>query len=338
MSRARLEHACRVVLALLPLQLLTAPCVFALETTAEFGPVAARVRLEPDSPVIGDPMTLLIEVIAEDGVEVLMPEFGEALDRFSIMDFAPREQLDDQGRTLFSQRYTLRAPISGSHTLPSILIEFVDRRPGRDPAPEGQDAYELLTEPMAFEVASLVPDAASADLSPPMGELAPLGSRVTSPWRWLLGLALLAIAVSPFVYRFWLRWRERRSVRSAYEVARSELDALLAARRPRPEQANPFFVELSGIVRRYLERRFAVRSPELTTERFLELVSGSPDLTKAHQDLLRDFLRQSDLVKFAHHIPSPKAIDEAIDAAARFLEETRIELVAATGTPQAMEV
>jgi len=93
-----------------------------------------------------------------------------------------------------------------------------------------------------------------------------------------------------------------------------------------------FFVELSGIVRRYLERRFQLRSPELTTERFLEQVSGSPDLSDAHQVLLRDFLRQSDLVKFAHVIPEPRDIENAIDAVTSFVEETRDDDLPESGT------
>jgi hypothetical protein len=120
--------------------------------------------------------------------------------------------------------------------------------------------------------------------------------------------------------------RSRAALRSAYELARSELDALLAGPRPTGDRIDAFFVELSGIVRRYLERRFQLRSPELTTERFLEVVSGSPDLSDAHQVMLRDFLRQSDLVKFAHVIPDAGAVQDAIDAVSSFVEDTRDDL------------
>jgi hypothetical protein len=310
--------------------------VQALERSAQLGPVTVSVVLEPDEPVIGDPMTLAIEASAEDGVEVLMPDFGEALDRFRIVDFVPRERIDGAGRTVHSQRYSFRAPASGEHLLPAILIEFVDRRPGQDPAPEDQDAYELLTDSIPFVVASVVPDSVTADLSPPMGPLGPLGTRTGPVWSWILGLVVVAAAASPFLYRAWQRFRERASMRSAYDLARDELDALLAGAKPTPDRVDGFFVELSGIVRRYLERRFALRSPELTTERFLEQVSGSPDLSASHQDLLRDFLRESDLVKFAHHIPSPEAIERATAFVRRFVDETRDDPLAAGAGPQAL--
>ncbi len=60
-----------------------------------------------------------------------------------------------------------------------------------------------------------------------------------------------------------------------------------------------FFVAISAIVRRYLEDRFDLRAPELTTEEFLALAGSASSLSHDHQHLLRDFLRQADLVKFA---------------------------------------
>jgi hypothetical protein len=295
----------------------------ALETEARAGPVELRVTLSPDAPRIGDRLALEIVAVAEPGVELLMPDFGEALDRFDIVDFAPRQRVDDAGRTVATQRYTLEAPASGDHRIPSILVEFVDRRPGRPPAPEDRDAYELLTDPIPFAVASVVPDEATAELSPPLGRLDP--RTAGGSWRtaWLIGLLAVAGAAAPFVWRALLRRRARAEERSAYAVARSALDELLAAEPPEePEAIDAFFVELSGIVRRYLEARFGLRSPELTTERFLEAVSASPDLTDTHRALLRDFLSECDLVKFADVIPSRADIAQAIDAACRFVDET----------------
>ena len=76
-------------------------------------------------------------------------------------------------------------------------------------------------------------------------------------------------------------------------------------------------------MRQYLEDRFQIHSPELTTDEFLDLVSASPDLSRVHQQLLRPFLRRADLVKFAHHRPDASEVEDSVDVARRFLEETR---------------
>jgi hypothetical protein len=297
-----------------------------LEATSEAGPVRATVRLSPPEPAIGDPLGLELEVRAEPDVELLMPEFGDALDRFSIVDFTHSEAADDEGRTISRQRYTLAPSRSGAQVIPQLLVEFVDRRDGRDPAPEGEDAYELLTAALEFEVAAALPKGASLELREPLGKL---GAReVPGRYRtlWLLA-ALVAVAVSAyFGFRVLTIWRTRSLRRSAYDVAKADLDALLMAPRPGAREMDAFFVQLSGIVRRYLENRFGLRSPELTTEEFVEELADSPDLVRSHQRLLREFLNRADLVKFAHVVPDPADVELSLESARSFLEATRSEV------------
>ena len=305
-----------MVLGLVP----TSP---AIQTTAQNGPVEVSVRMTPEAPVIGDALHLEIEVIADPGVELLMPEFGEALERFKVVDFVPREKLDPNGQIRSQQRYTLRVPSSGPHQIPSILVEFVDRRPGKPTAPDGQDAYEILTDPIPFAVQSMLPEAAAAELSPPLGRLDPLQSPTTPLWPWVIGLLLTALVGLPLGIRKLRTLRDQAAVRSAWEIARMELDELLTGPLPDKENIDAYFVRLSGIVRTYIEARFGVRSPELTTERFLEAASDSPELSESHQLLLRDLLLQCDLVKFAQVVPAQSTIQDIIALAGRFIDETR---------------
>lgn len=205
----------------------TAEAAERLEESVESGPVKATVQLEPVRPLIGDPVSLTVTVVAEKDVELLMPEFGEALERFAIIDFVPRESIDDQGRTVAVQKYRLQPPVSGRQAIPPILIEYVDRRPGQREAPEGLDAYELLTERIEFEVQSVIPSDAAAELKPPLGRLQPLASPPPSRWPWGMAALIVLAAASPFAVRAFSRWRRLAKRRSAYEIARARLDRLL---------------------------------------------------------------------------------------------------------------
>jgi len=273
--------------------------------------------------VIGDAIELDLEVRAEPGVELLMPEFGEALDRFAIVAFVPSEEATDEGGTVARQRYTLQASRSGPQRIPPLRIGFVDRRPGRAPAPQGEDAFELLTERVDFEVSPVLPPDAPLDPRPALGPLPPLAEPAPPLWPWLLGAGVLLAAAMPFALRALRAARVERRRASAYDLARAELDALLYGPRPDAASMGAFFVRLSGIVRRYLEDRFGLRSPELTTEEFLVELARSPDLYRSHRDLLERFLERADLVKFAHHLPDAAAVDESVRAAQSFLEQTR---------------
>jgi hypothetical protein len=304
-----------------------------LETRVETGPVSAVVRLSPSEPAIGDPLILELEVHAEPDVELLMPEFGEALDRYAVVDFSRSERADDSGGTISVQRYTLQPARSGQQSIPALLVEFIDRRPGRDPAPEGEDAYELLTEAIDFAIASVLADDAPLEFRPALGTLGPLRTGQRNLWVWLVGAAVVVLIGAPVAYRSTMVWRARARRSSAYESARSELDALLMAPRPTDAEMDAFFVRLSGVIRRYLEDRFALRSPELTTEEFLDELADSPDLLRSHQKVLRNFLRRADLVKFAHYLPTSSDVEDSLDTARRFLEATRSDSPAETGSP-----
>ncbi|MEE2674142.1 MAG: hypothetical protein VX466_10120 [Myxococcota bacterium] len=301
-----------------------------IERTAERGPVIVILRIEPGEPVIGDSVTLDFEVRAEPNVELLMPEFGEALGRFQIVDFVPSEEIDDRGATIARQRYHLQPARSGRQTIPPLRVEFVDRRTGYQPAPEGEDAYELMTDRVVLEIGSVLPAQAPLELRDAHEPLAPRRGPLGPWWAWATGAGLLLAAAAPFLVRLYRNAQAQRRQASAYEIARSELDALLYGGRPAADRAamDAFYVKLSTIVRRYLENRFALRSPEQTTEEFLSDMGRSPDLARTHQQLLRAFLEQADLVKFAALVPSGDDLDVQIQAAQAFLEETREQATA----------
>ena len=287
-----------------------------VETKA--GPVTATITLVPAAPRLGDPLVLTLEVAARAGVVVEMPAFGEALGRFAIVDFAPREEVTDDG-VLLSQRYTLQTPMSGRQRIPRLRLEFLDQRdPDVDP-----EAKELLTDELAFVVASVLP------AGQPLTELRPLraalqelqGPWLQRYWPWLaLGLVVLAGGAVGAVA--WLRRAEERARLTAFDRATARLDRLERRGLPSAEAADAWYVELSDIVRRYIEQRFALRAPELTTEEFLAEAGRSPELTATHRELLSAFLATCDRVKFARYSPGEDESQGALDVARRFLNET----------------
>lgn len=131
----------------------------------------------------------------------------------------------------------------------------------------------------------------------------------------VLGLALLG---------WWLWRRHRRAsaepIRVAapqptpYDLAVAALDRLRAANLA----VEPFYTQLSAIVRQYIEGRFGLHAPERTTEEFLAQASLPPE----QMALLAAFLGEADLVKFARHQPGPEDCERAWAAARKFVEET----------------
>ena len=82
----------------------------------------------------------------------------------------------------------------------------------------------------------------------------------------------------------------------------------------------PFFVKLSSILRTYLEGRYALNAPELTTE---ELTQKLPH---EHRKLLGPFFEQSDLVKFARADAQQEVMQTAFQTVEQFVNQTTEEL------------
>jgi hypothetical protein len=144
---------------------------------------------------------------------------------------------------------------------------------------------------------------------------------VPSPELWFLWLAGGA-ALAALAYGAW-RWYRHVSTASKlpYEIA---LDRLEKARALMTlETAREFSIEVSEIVRSYIEARFHVRVAHQTTEEFLHnLLEPSDALLASHQELLAEFLHHCDLAKFARWILSMEEMEEMHASARVFVLET----------------
>jgi hypothetical protein len=309
-----------------------------LTQSTESGPVKATVTLTPKQPRLGDAITLTLTVEAAAGVTVEMPAFGEALGRFSIINFTPRQHTEANGHKVLSQRYTLQAPMSGRQRIPRLRIEFADGRPGQqhDAGAGAAPTHELLTDEIAIQIESVLPDGElAAELRPARAALPPPPERgvLARWWPWLAS-ALAALCL----FLAWRAWRRAAAIRtrvSAYDAALKRLGALERRGLPHDHEVDGWYVELSAIVRRYLEDRFGVRAPELTTEEFLREARRAGGLTDAHRSLLSTFLEGCDRVKFARYAPDEHESREALTAARRFIEETRVRAEPVANAPAA---
>ena len=106
---------------------------------------------------------------------------------------------------------------------------------------------------------------------------------------------------------------------SPIERAWVELDRLLKKGLPGRGRYKDFYVELTMVVRRYIERRHSVRAPNLTTEEFLAAAKDNPAFTPEAVAELKSFLESADMVKFAGVDATPAMADSATDKAKDYL-------------------
>jgi hypothetical protein len=146
------------------------------------------------------------------------------------------------------------------------------------------------------------------DIRPPIHIAAPF------PWlAWSAGVLFL-VGVSAVAWK--LRRREKRKL--AYEIALERLENT----RPlmRENNAEPFSLAVSEIVRRFIEEVLPVRAAHRTTDEFLRDLIALPYLPLAqHRDSLADFLRHCDLAKFARWSLTVSQMEAMLDSAKAFV-------------------
>lgn len=262
---------------------------------------------------VGDRVTLDLSVTHADNERLVVPPLGQE-PFITVWDAQTRTGEPQDGRLTTTASITFSSFVIGEHRVSTnhLLLLGPDNAEQSLPFPETTiQVVSLLTNPPP----------SLADIKPPVN---------LPGYRWLrivgvlIGIALLAIAAA-WLIRHLLRRRTSpppAKIIPPHEIALTALNALRQRGYIERGEVEPFYVELSAIIRIYLEDRFNLHAPEQTTEEFIRTSSQSNTLSLEHRQLTQDFLEQSDLVKFARFQPSADDMTRAWDAGAKLVRET----------------
>ncbi len=260
------------------------------------------VSISPPSPVLESGSTLLVEPF--DGAAPREAEKAE-------------EPPEGEVREVFL--FHAQAFETGATSIPEFRVEYRG---------EGGKTESVSTAGVPLEIVSVLkgPGEEPADIKPPASLPPP-----PFPWK-AAGLAALVLLL---IGAAWYLYRRRRKPAEAgvaapagpavppHELAYQELERLLASRLLREGRIKEFHVELAEIIKRYLAGRFGIETLERTSEEVLEEM-GRVRVEAASTGLVREFLEETDLVKFARHFPSEDEIRLTVDRAYRLVDRTKL--------------
>ena len=148
---------------------------------------------------------------------------------------------------------------------------------------------------------------------------------------WLLWLLLILIALAVGIY-FFLRYKKKPQKvlkpvipeLPAWEKAYQQLEALRQENLLDKGQFKEFFTRVADIARLYMENRFNIRAPHMSTEEFLYYLGITGHLNETQKIALKEFLNSSDMVKFAKYDPTIKEALQNFDLAKKLVDDTRL--------------
>lgn len=270
-----------------------------------------ELTVESDTSVIDPAHNVFLNLVLKTprGMSVTPPDLRDRVRGFSLAeDFAEEPETEKDGSTVQSVRWMLvPEPCAETYRIAPFAV-------GREIAGpiyfDPPSSREVVTGGMEID---------------PRKDLPPLSWRLVG---WIAGsLAAAAVVLSALwlLMRFLVR-KVKEHRMSPIERAWVELDRLLKKGLPGRGRYKDFYVELTMVVRRYVQRKYGIRAPHLTTEEFLrEVTSGG---TVPAPEALKRFLESADMVKFAGVQATPEMADEATDSARGYLKNDAAEVKA----------
>jgi len=145
-------------------------------------------------------------------------------------------------------------------------------------------------------------------------------------WMGMLLISLLGVML--VIALFLLRKRGRPApqvpiVVPPWDKAMESLKRLLNDNLLDQMRFNEFYSRLSDILRHYIEDRFCIKAPEMTTEEFLRFLKTSKALDPSRKEVLKEFLQSCDMVKFAKYAPQLSDAQKSYQLVVDFVVQTK---------------
>ena len=280
----------------------------------DFKVESETVKIDPAQSVF-----LRMELKVPHDRSAALPDLRDRVVGFSLAeDFAEEPQKTKDGSTIQVANWRLvPEPCADVYKIKPFAVKG---SPVIYKAQSDEGMYSFVAGPIYFESPDAREPVTGGMETDPQKDLPPLS------WKLVGWCALAVLCFAALVLGLWLavryiarRVKEHRM--SPIERAWVELDRLLKKGLPGRGRYKDFYVELTMVVRRYVQRQHGVKAPHLTTEEFFEATRNAPTFPKSTLDELIDFLRKSDMVKFAGVQATPETADAATDSAKKYIEK-----------------
>lgn len=300
---------------------------------SEFLSVTLTVR--PETIELGDTARLSLDIEADRHVTLLGHSLDSALAEgdhkfeYRVHPFSTQEaKPTSDGRLQWTYTYDLEFFLAGDFELPAVEVSYLASKESDDGPGDTIDNTErvLATEPLSVSVRLPAGTTLTEAQMREVHRLDPV--ELSTPWAfpwWLTGFAILVVLATAW---FLVRRRQRRQapevvVIPAHVWAKQRMAELAAEDLVAHARYREFYYRISDIIRGYVERRFALSAPEMTTDEFLLTAATDPRLYGSITAELGRFLTACDMVKYARHQPAESEATGVFRAAGEFVQATQ---------------
>lgn len=293
---------------------------------AQGGPgVVVSAEVDRDTITVGDRIVYTVRAEHDKDLVVDFLQLASTWGDFEVLDQRPmRPGKGSQGRVVTGKAYVITAFTVGEHTTPPLRVSYLDR--------QGKP-QEVETDPIRITVTSVLTGTEGMTSTLDIRDLKPQ-AELPRDWSWLLwaGLAGLALALAVLALLWFLARRRKRAeaaapvavvdLRPPEQIAYEELERIAGLKLVEQGRFKEHYTLTADCLRRYAEGIYGIPAMDRTTQEFhAALWRAKVDGQQVR--LFKDFLNESDLVKFAKYVPPVEEAREALPRARYIVSVTK---------------
>lgn len=285
----------------------------------------AKMVMSVDSIMIGDTLTLGVELTKDFAQEISIPEFKEnrLTEKIEIAAGPRLDTISINGRTVVMRiNYTITSFDAGAYKLDSFPVLIGMKEPFDTLFARGGDFLKVGT----FEIDTTKDQ--PLDIKPIID--APYSWAEFNGWLaenwWIIVAVIIGLGAIGFGVWWWLGRRKAKIEAAislpAHVEAIGSLERLRNRKLWQNGRTKEYFSELTDILRHYIERRYGVAAPDMTSAEILaalKTLNDDPKITAS----MRELFGTADLAKFAKMVPSAEECETLYFDAYYYIEHTK---------------
>jgi hypothetical protein len=293
-------------------------------STAQDATVSAKT--DARQIVVGDQVKLFLEVKHNSQSKLVWPVFPDTFNNLEIVEKGKIDTAKQGDIVTLKQRLLITGFDSGLFLIPSFKFTVIP--PSGSPYLVAADSFQLSVQTVAVD---------TTQAFKPIKNI----MEVKSSWMdyiWLIvGIAVFLILVAVVIIYFIKNKKVAAPVvvpAGPVETLQEKYLRLLAELEQKQlwqqGKVKEYYIELTDLLRNYIELRFKTPALELTTDEILQQARRHKEMVK-YFDPLRNILETADLAKFAKAQPLPQEHVDAMEQTKQFINTTKPVI---TETPQ----
>lgn len=289
---------------------------------------SAKTSLDSTQFLIGDHITIHLEVTAPKGEPVEIPQLNQEIFEANHLPYdwisnSPIDTSSKKSQDIYKQDITIIAFDSGHYYFPQLAILSTDS--------------QLLaqTDLLQFDITTI-----PVDTTAEFKDIKPI-TETTMGWHefwiyvkeylpYIIIIILVIALIAYLIYQMVKKHKQRPKVASAKPAkpkVKPHITALRALEHLRKKKlweqgkVKDYYSELTDIVRVYIEGRWNVNAKEMVSNEIIEELSQLP-IPDEQVEMLKKSFQTADLVKFAKWDPLPDDHNYTYKCCKEFVEQT----------------